>query len=101
HLVRSPLLAVLETPDASLVTLLRLLNDAPYRTRLVHQLTDPAVKAFWTTEFLRMPPKLQAEALGPVLNKIGHFVSSPALRHILGQANAKINLRTVMDQGKV
>ncbi|MBI3468316.1 MAG: TraM recognition domain-containing protein [Planctomycetes bacterium] len=48
-----------------------------------------------------MPTKLQAEAIAPIQNKIGHVISSPLLRHILGQSRSRLDLRPAMDDGKV
>ena len=48
-----------------------------------------------------MPPRLQAEAVAPIQNKVGHIVSSPLLRNILGQSRSALDLRTVMDEGRV
>jgi hypothetical protein len=100
-ILRNALLALLETPGTSLLSLLRFLTDARYRDPIVGKLSDPIVKSYWQQRFASMPSKLQAEALSPVLNKIGHFASSPILRHIIGQAQSRLNLRTVMDEGKV
>src|SRR5207302_874929 len=47
------------------------------------------------------PIKFQLEAIAPIQNKIGHFVSSPLLRNILGQSRSNLDLRRVMDDGKI
>ncbi len=48
-----------------------------------------------------MPPKFRAEAIAPIQNKIGHFASSPILRGIIGQTENRVDLRDIMDAGKV
>jgi hypothetical protein len=101
HILRNALLALLETPGTSLISLLRLLSDYRYRSSIVAKLSDPIVRSFWEMEFARMPLKLQLEAIAPVQNKIGHFVSSPLLRNMLGQTRSSLDLRRVMDEGKV
>jgi hypothetical protein len=101
HIFRNCLLALLEMPGASLVSLVQLLGDAHYRKTVVSRVTDPVVRAFWQQEFATMPHKLQAEAIAPIQNKVGHFVSSPLLRHIIGQPRSTINLRRVMDSGQI
>lgn len=101
HIFRNCLLALLEIPEASLVSLVQLLGDAEYRTHIVGRVTDPVVRSFWLREFAGMPAKLQAEAIAPIQNKVGQFVSSPLLRHILGQARSTIDLRRIMDRGQV
>lgn len=63
-------------------------------------MTDPAVR-FWQNEFASWKPQFQAEAVAPVLNKIGQFVSSPILRNIIGQTSKTLDLRRVLDSGQV
>ncbi len=101
HIFRNCLLALLETPDASLVSLVQLLGDGAYRRSVVQRIRDPVVRSFWLNEFAGMPQKLQAEAIAPIQNKVGQFVSSPLLRHILGQPRSTIDLRQIMDCGQV
>lgn len=101
HILRNALLALLEVPGTTLLSLLRLLSEPGYRKAMVAKLSDPVVRAFWEREFAAMHPKLQAEAIAPVQNKVGHFVSSPLLRHIIGQPRSSLDLRRIMDQGQV
>ncbi len=101
HILRNAVLALLETPGSTLVSLLRLLSESRFRTDVAGRLSDPIVRQFWQREFAGMPPKLQAEAIAPIQNKVGHFVSSPILRNILGQRRNALSLRDVMDEGKV
>lgn len=100
HILRNALLTLLEIPGASLLTLLRLLGETRFRETLVEKVSDPVVRNFWR-EFAGMPPKLLAEAISPVTNKIGALLSSPVLRSIFGQARNTLDLRKVMDEGKI
>jgi hypothetical protein len=59
------------------------------------------VKSFWVNEFEMMEPKMRVEAISPILNKVGQFLSSPIVRNILGQVNSKIDLRWAMDNKKI
>ncbi len=101
HILRNALLTLLEVPGSTLVSLLRLLGDARYRQRIVAKINDPIVRGFWEHEFASWPPKLQAEAVAPVQNKVGHFVSSPLLRNIVGQSQNHLDLRRILDGGRV
>lgn len=101
HILRNALLALLEVPGSTLVSLLRILTDARFREPIVARLNDPVVRNFWQREFASLPQKLQLEAVAPIQNKIGHFISSPLLRNILGQTKSNLDLRSVMDGGKV
>ncbi|MBI3466449.1 MAG: type IV secretory system conjugative DNA transfer family protein [Planctomycetes bacterium] len=101
HILRNALLALLEIPGSTLLAVLRLLSEAQFRRAVTAKLTDPVVRSFWEREFVGMPPRLQSEAIAPIQNKIGHFVSSPLTRNIVGQSRSTINLRRIMDEGKV
>lgn len=101
HILRNALLTLIEVPGTSLVSVLRILSDPRYRRSVLTRVKDPVVRAFWEHEFAAMPPKFQAEAIAPIQNKVGHFVSSPLLRNILGQAKSTLDLRQILDDGKV
>ena len=101
HILRSCLLLLLEHPGTTLVSIQQLLTDARYRQHLVHMSRDPVVRQFWEGEFAAMPERLRGEAISPVLNKVGHFASNPILRSIIGQPHSRLNLRRIMDEGKV
>jgi hypothetical protein len=48
-----------------------------------------------------MPDKLKAEAVSPIQNKVGQFVSSRMIRNIIGNPTSSINLQQIMDEGKI
>ena len=101
YILRNAVLALLEAPDATLISLMRLLTDKPFRQRLLTHVTDPVVRAFWETEFGPWPPKFKAEAIAPIQNKIGQFLSNPLMRSIVGQPKGLVDLRSVMDDGRI
>ena len=101
HILRNCLLLLLEHPGTTLVSIQQLLTDARYRQQLLNGSRDPVVRQFWEGEFTAMPERLRGEAISPVLNKVGHFASNPILRNIIGQPHSRLNLRRIMDEGKV
>jgi ethanolamine utilization protein EutP (predicted NTPase) len=101
HILRNALLALLEVPGSSLAHVLPLLCEDRYRRFVTAQVHDPAVRRFWDVEFADMPARLRGEAIAPVLNKVGHFISSPLLRNIVGQPRNALDLRAVMDRGAI
>ena len=101
HILRNTLLTLLEVPGTSLVSVLRILSDTTYRRSILSHVGDPVLRGFWEHEFAAMHPKFQAEAIAPIQNKVGHFVSSPFLRNILGQPKSRLDLRRILDGGKV
>lgn len=101
YILNNALLALLECPDATLLGINRLLSDKEYRKSVIDKISDPVVKAFWVTEFARYHDKFQTEAIAPIQNKVGQFISNPLIRNIIGQTKSKIDLREAMDEGKI
>src|SRR3954468_15989724 len=62
YILNNILLALLEFPDSTLIGVNRMLADKEYRNRVVANVTDPSVKAFWTDEFAKYSEKFMTEA---------------------------------------
>lgn len=101
HILRFTLLALLETPDTTMLGITRMLTDKNYRKMIVDNITDPVVKAFWVTEFASWNDKFASEAVQPVLNKVGAFTAVPTVRNIIGQPKSSFSIRKAMDEGKI
>ena len=101
YILTNTLLALLELPNATVLGVLRMFAEPPYRKKIVDNLQDPVIKAFWQNEFARYSQKLETEALAAIQNKVGQFVSTPLIRNILGQPRSTINMRELMDTGKI
>lgn len=101
YVLRNAILALLESPGSTLLGVPRMLVDKPYRQKVVKKITDPVVRSFWIDEFSRYPDKFQAEAIAPIQNKIGQFLSSSLVRNIVSQTKSSIDLREVMDKKKI
>jgi hypothetical protein len=52
-------------------------------------------------EFASWNDKFAAEAVAPVLNKVGAFTANPLVRNIIGQSKSSFNIRTIMDERKI
>lgn len=101
HILRNTILSLLEYPNTTMLGIPRILQDADYRKRVVRKITDPIVRSFWVNEFEKMDPKNRVEAISPILNKVGQFLSSPIIRNILGQPQSTLDLRFAMDHKKI
>ena len=101
YILRNVILTLLETPGSTLPDVLSLLAHADYRKKVVSGLQDPVLKAFWEKEFAKMPDRLKAEAISPIQNKVGQFVTSRMIRNIVGKPKSSINLEEIMDGGKI
>ncbi len=101
YILNNTLLALLDYPGTTLLGINRLLADADYRKRVVHNLKDPVVKAFWQNEFASYNDKYRQEAVAPIQNKIGQFLSASVIRNIVAQVKSRIDIREIMDNKKI
>jgi type IV secretory pathway VirB4 component len=101
HILRHAIFALLEQPDATLGDILRLLEDASFRKQVVARLTNVEVRRFWAVEFEGYPARLRAEAIAPLQNKVGAFLTDPTLQRILAVPKSSFRLRQMMDSGGV
>ncbi|MGE5042256.1 MAG: type IV secretory system conjugative DNA transfer family protein [Candidatus Levyibacteriota bacterium] len=101
YILRNVILTLLDIEEGTLLDALRILSDDAFRAKVVAKLSDPVLKNFWEAEFEKMSDKLRTEAVMPIQNKIGQFVSSKMVRNIIGHPNSSINLQEIMDEGKI
>jgi energy-coupling factor transporter ATP-binding protein EcfA2 len=101
YILNNTLLALLESPGATLLGVLRMFSDEKYRKEIVENLQDPVVKHFWKEEFAKYTQRLQIEAVAAIQNKVGQFVTNPLVRNIIGQPKSLIDMKRVMDEGKI
>ena len=101
YILRNVLLSVVEYPNATLMHILRILVDDAFRDEVITHIKDPLVLKFWKNEFMTRQPRQREEAIAPITNKIGQFLSSSVVRNIFGQPNSRLNLRKAMDEGKI
>lgn len=101
YILRNTLLALLETQGNTILGVNRLFIDKAYRSKIIAGVHDPVVKNFWEKEYTKYSQNFQTEAISPIQNKIGQFISIPIIRNIIGQVRSKINFREIMDQQKI
>jgi CxxC-x17-CxxC domain-containing protein len=101
YILRNAILAVLDYPNSTLLSVIQMLSDKNYRKKVMAEVKDPVVKAFWMKEFAGYADKFASEAVSPIQNKVGQFLSSSLIRNIVGQTRSSIDVREAMDQGKI
>lgn len=101
YLLRNALLTLLERPGSTLLDVPKLLADKEFRQAVLIAVTDPRLKEFWRTEYDKYPATFRAEAIVPIQNKVGQFLASPMMRRLLGQPRSSVDLRQVMDDGRI
>lgn len=101
YLLRNSLLSLLETKGNTILGVNRLFVDKPFRDKIVKQIADPVVKHFWLNEYAKYNQNFQVEAVSPIQNKLGQFISIPLIRNMIGQVNSKLNFREIIDTKKI
>ena len=101
YILRYTILALLEYPDSTMLGITRMLTEKEFRKKVIREIQDPVVKSFWVNEFASWNDKFANEAVAPVLNKVGAFTANPLIRNIIGQPKSTLDLRKVMDEGKI
>lgn len=101
YILRYTILALLDHPNTTMLDITRMLTDKKFRKEVLATCQDTVVLQFWNIEFASWNDKFQAEAIAPVLNKVGAFVANPIIRNIIGQPKSTFNIRQIMDEGKI
>lgn len=103
YILRNAILTLLYTENATFVEIITLLTDKAYRLKTVEKLAekDPVIANYWRNEFDMMNDRLRQEAISPILNKVGQFLSSQRIRHIVGTMKSTFSLDEIMNQGKI
>ena len=101
HILRNTLLTLLDQPRATFDDIPRILTDKTFRTAAIKHLDNEAVSAFWKREFEAYSKISRTDAISPILNKVGGFLSDPRLRRFLVENKKTIRLRQVMDSNKI
>ena len=101
HVFRFTCLALLDYPHATMRGMISMLTDRNYRQKVVEYIQDDMVKRFWAIEFADWSEKFDTDAIIPLVNKLGQFLSDPMLRNIFGQKENRIDIEKLMNEGKI
>jgi len=101
HVFRFTCLALLDYPHATMRGMISMLTDRNYRQKVVEYITDDMVKRFFAIEFADWSEKFDTDAIIPLVNKLGQFLSDPLLRNIFGQKQNKIDIGQLMNEQKI
>ncbi len=99
--LRAALHTLARMDGATLVQLVLLLTDAAYRQRVIGSLDDPiGLGAVWAS-FDALSEAERTQAIAPILNKVQPWIMTPRLRHVLGQAEPRLDLDDVLAEGQI
>lgn len=101
YILNNAILALLETPNTTLLGIPRLLVDKEYRQKIITNIKDPVVRAFWVNEYEEWQDKFRSEAIAPIQNKVGQFLSTALVRNVVGQAKSTLDIFGLMNSQKI
>ena len=95
YILAFALAATIEHRGGTMLTLQELLVNADVRRRVLQDVSDPFVQAFFRNEFDQWDERFRREAIAPIQNKVGQFLLDPAVRNVVCQTkNAVPSLGT-------
>jgi len=101
YILNNCVLALLDTPGSTLLGITRILVDKEFRQRIISNVKDPVVKSFWVNEYEEWKDQFRNEAIAPIQNKVGQFLSTSIIRNIVGQSKSTIDPFEIMNTGKI
>ena len=87
------LIALLDNEGTTMLGVLRMFADDAFRKKIVSNCTEPVVKTFWEVEYPSWSDKYRTEAVAAIQNKIGHLLTTPIIRNIVGQVKSTLDIR--------
>jgi len=101
HVLRNVIYTLLDKPGSTLADIATLLADKAYRESVIPSITNPVVQDFWQSEYAKYSQAFRAVVIAPLQNKVGALLTDPTLRRILTGNGKPLDLRDVMDTGKI
>jgi type IV secretory pathway TraG/TraD family ATPase VirD4 len=101
QVLRNSLRALMDAPSTTLLCVPKLLTDTRYRAQILRTIQDPFVRLYWTDQYEAYDNRKRDEVISPLLNKLDAFLSVPAIRNILAQPTSTIDLRRIIDEGRI
>jgi len=100
YILRFAILTLLSYPGATLLDINALLLDKDFRAKVLEQVRDQYIIAFWVQEYNLYSASTQASTILPILNKIGVLIANDTLRGIFGQQDG-ISIEQCMNENKI
>ena len=101
YILHNAVSALLDCRNATLLGVSRMLSDEAYRAKVIRQIKDPFIRAFWAEEYAGYDQRFQREAIAPIQNKLGQFLLNPVIRNILGQVRNKVSIPFIMERQRL
>jgi hypothetical protein len=101
YVLRYAMIALLNIPGTSIVSLRRFLSDDEFRNEIVRRSPDEVVRRFWEVEFPSRRGEFDAGPISQLLNKLDELLATDMVRNILGQPSNTFDFRDFIDSRKI
>ncbi len=101
YVLRNAIHTALTVEDATLFTVLKLLQNASYRKQVVNKLEDEDLKDFWKNELGQAGNMQRVKMSAGITAKLGRFKSNAAANLILSQPKSTIDFDDIINSGKI
>ncbi len=102
HWFRNAALTLMAGPvPGTFIEVPRIFTDDKFLAEKLQYVTDPVVRNFWINEMGQTSDYHKSEMLGWFVGKFGAFMTNMTMRNILGQPESAIDIRKIMDEGKI
>lgn len=101
YILRNTLLTLVHKSGSTLLDVPRVLTDKPFREEYLQSVNDPVLINFWHNEYDKYSERFQSEAISPILNKVGQFITSPTIRDIISHPESTVDFEDMMNSGKI
>ena len=101
HAVRNAMLTVMYEEGATMIEVVRILQDPKYVQAILPKVKDPIIKRYWTDQIAQTSDFHKSEVLDYIVSKFGRFVTNKMMRNIIGQSVSAFDFRKVMDEKKI
>jgi hypothetical protein len=100
QVLRAVTRTLMENPGTTFAEIPLLLGNDTARSAMVAHLTNSSIGAFWES-FNCKSVRAREDYADSTMNKVAGFLDEPMVRNIVSQSETTIDLREIMDQGKI
>jgi hypothetical protein len=102
--MRNAMLLIMEDPESgsTLMEISKVLADEDFRRMKLSKCKNPIVHDFWTKEAEKAGGEAALANMVPyITSKLTTFISNDMMRPIIAQQKSTLNMREIMDNGKI
>lgn len=101
YVLRNTIHTALTVENATLFTVLKLLQNDKFRKEIIKKLDDEDLIDFWNNELGKAGDMQKVKMSAGITAKIGRFNSNAAAKLTLGQSKSTIDFEDIMNSGKI